>query len=73
MEIGKEAEEPVEFPIPTRAPVRREVVPEPAPVEEPVKEPAHARTVAELDNAVVEACQSVASRLRALDEEWSNG
>jgi hypothetical protein len=39
MDIGKEAEEPVEYPIPTRAPVRREVVPEQEPATAPVEEP----------------------------------
>jgi hypothetical protein len=43
MDIGKEAEEPVEFPIPTRAPVRREAVPDPEPATAPVEEPAYAR------------------------------
>jgi hypothetical protein len=38
VDIGKEAEEPVEYPIPTRAPARREAVPETAP-SEPVAVP----------------------------------
>ena len=44
MDIGKEAEEPVEYPIPTRTPVRREAVPDPEPAVAPVpeQEPAHA-------------------------------
>jgi hypothetical protein len=42
MDIGKEAEEPVEYPIPDRAPARREAVPEQEPVTAPVEEPVHA-------------------------------
>jgi hypothetical protein len=40
MEIGKEAEEPVEYPEPV-APGKQPIQ-EPSPVVEPVKEPAHA-------------------------------
>jgi len=68
MDIGKEAEEPIQAPIPGEHPIHREL-PEPAtnPVQEPAKEPAHARSVAELDQAVVDACQSVARQLRSLE------
>lgn len=67
MDIGKEADEPVEFPIPVDPAERRAPIQEPSPVTEPVQEPAHARTNAELDDAVVAACQSVARQLRALE------
>lgn len=69
MEIGEEQEAPVEYPIPVdpakRAIPRREEVPVTAPAE-PAKEPAHARSDAELDQALVDAVQSVGRQLAAM-------
>lgn len=53
MEIGKEAEEPIQAPIPGEQPIKREL---PTPIQEPVapiEEPAHAGYDGVIDGVIV--------------------